>query len=148
MYKTWMMSVISLFMVLQLNGQYEFSGKVTDEEGNALIGANVSFTDNYLGTVTDKSGNFVFQNIQGGAYTVKVSYVGYKSLTRPVVIEEDLSLSFSLERTPYLVEEVIVRGVRAGQNDPVTSTIVNREEIEERNIIRDIPLLNFLTVND
>lgn len=133
------MSVISLFMVLQLNGQYEFSGKVTDEKGNALIGANVSFKGNYLGTITDESGNFIFKTIKEGSYEVKVSYVGYKTSTRSIKIDEDLYLTFTLERSPYLVEEVIVRGIRAGQNDPVTTTTIDREEIEERNIIKDIP---------
>lgn len=133
------MSAISLFMVFQLNGQYVFSGKVTDEDGNALAGANVSFKDNYFGTITNTSGNFIFKNIEAGTYEVQVSFVGYKTSTKTLKIEENVNLNFTLEKSPYLVEEVIVRGVRAGHNDPVTSTTIDREEIEERNIIKDIP---------
>ncbi len=141
MYRTVMVSVMSLFMALQLYGQYSFSGKVTDEDGKALIGANISFTDNYLGTITDKNGDFIFKNIRKGTYELQVSYVGYKTLTTTLSIEKHITRTFTLERSPYLVEEVIVRGLRAGYNDPVTSETLNREYIEKRNIMKDIPFI-------
>lgn len=130
-----------LFAIVNVVSAQQFSGRVSDTKGNPLIGANVYFEDSYSGTITDTNGEFSIRNIRPGSYTVIVSYMGYETLAKDIQISADIQMNFSLERAAYLVDEVIVRGLRAGFNDPVTRDNISAEEIEKQNFGRDIPLL-------
>lgn len=134
-------SVMAIASALPLSAQYSFSGEVVDENEQPLIGANIAFDNGYLGTITDTRGNFNFKNIKKGEYTVKVSYMGYNTEEYYFNLNSDISHIFHLKQSAYLVEEVIVNGVRAGENDPVTSQTIEKEEIEERNMVQDIPFI-------
>jgi hypothetical protein len=57
-------------------------GKVVDmQTGDALIGANVVVIGTSTGANTDANGEFYVQNLDAGYYTIRVSYVGYKTIT-------------------------------------------------------------------
>ncbi len=57
-------------------------GKVVDlQTGEGLIGANVVVVGTTTGANTDANGEFLLQNLEAGVYTLKASYVGYKSIT-------------------------------------------------------------------
>ena len=56
------------------------TGTVKDSSnGNALVGANVFISGTSLGAAAIDDGIFTINNIKPGSYTVKVSYIGYKS---------------------------------------------------------------------
>jgi outer membrane receptor protein involved in Fe transport len=53
-------------------------GKVLDADGKPVIGASVLVVGTNRGTyVKDANGSFTIVNIDGGTYTVKVTYMGY-----------------------------------------------------------------------
>ncbi len=55
-------------------------GRVVDKDTNEpLVGANVTLKDYNIGSATDVYGNYLIKDIPPGIYTVKVSYIGYKS---------------------------------------------------------------------
>jgi len=57
-------------------------GKVVDmQTGDALIGANVVVIGTSTGANTDANGEFYVQNLDAGVYSIRVSYVGYKTIT-------------------------------------------------------------------
>ncbi len=74
---------LSLCPVLLTAGtKGRIKGKVVDlQTGEALIGANVVVTGTTTGANTDANGEFLLQNLEAGVYTLKASYVGYKSIT-------------------------------------------------------------------
>lgn len=51
-------------------------GKVTDENGQALIGVNIKPKDSYKGTVTDKNGNYTL-TLPSTGVQVTFSFIGY-----------------------------------------------------------------------
>ncbi|MEL6718646.1 MAG: carboxypeptidase-like regulatory domain-containing protein, partial [Bacteroidota bacterium] len=53
-----MFLMVMALLCLQLNAQVEITGKVTDEDGEALIGANVMERGTNNSTVTDIDGTF------------------------------------------------------------------------------------------
>lgn len=67
-------------------------GKIIDAQTKEAIEfANVSIssaTNGQIikGTITDPSGTFVISNIAEGKYTLSISFIGYSTLTRPIVI--------------------------------------------------------------
>jgi TonB-linked SusC/RagA family outer membrane protein len=54
-----------------------FSGKVTDAEGNPIIGATVLLKGTTFGTATDVNGYFTLTDVKAGS-TILISYLGYR----------------------------------------------------------------------
>uniref|UniRef100_UPI00260B17C3 STN domain-containing protein n=1 Tax=uncultured Proteiniphilum sp. TaxID=497637 RepID=UPI00260B17C3 len=55
--------------------EIRLSGRVTDENSDPVIGANIAVPGTAIGTISDADGNFSL-TVQRGA-TVRVSYIGY-----------------------------------------------------------------------
>ncbi|MCL4547391.1 MAG: carboxypeptidase-like regulatory domain-containing protein, partial [Bacteroidetes bacterium] len=74
-------------------------GKVVDlQTGEGLIGANVVVVGTTTGANTDANGEFLLQNLEAGVYTLKASYVGYKSITLlDVRVNADLTAYVSIQ---------------------------------------------------
>jgi len=83
-----MVRSLLLFLVMLLGAAHGFSqvgvtvlsGKVIDDQGEALIGATVKVlrgTDLVRGTITDYNGDYRL-NLDPGNYDVEVSYTGYQ----------------------------------------------------------------------
>jgi len=63
------------------------SGKVVDVANQlTLIGVNIFIESIQTGAATDTKGNFTVENLGVGSYTLKFSYVGYRSVTKTDVI--------------------------------------------------------------
>ena len=74
-------------------------GKVVDkEDGEILIGANVILLGTKFGAASDIDGNYEIKNIPVGNYSVKVSFVGYKTIEMESIrlIASDCILDFEL----------------------------------------------------
>lgn len=77
--KVWMLFLLisSWGMAQTANGSIK--GKVLDESGSALIGANVylEVAGNARGGVTDLDGNYHIREIPAGVYNLRFSFIGY-----------------------------------------------------------------------
>jgi hypothetical protein len=106
------------------------SGQFVDKSDNsALIGLNILLinqadTARMAGAVTDLEGNFRFQNLATGTYQLRASYIGYKSVIRPVQIgETDVNLGvMPMEQDVTALSEVEIQGmqIRAEQRGDTT----------------------------
>lgn len=124
---TLLFTVISTLAVAQT---YKASGKIVDANEDNIIGANVvlaSSTDSlFRATATNKYGNFTIENIPQGSYTLKVSFIGYKTLTQPVFVRGNVDFGFvTLE-----VDEVALAEVEVVEQ---TLTAVQKEDTTEYN---------------
>jgi len=89
-------------------------GSVTDSEtGQTLPGANISIIELDIGTVTNNDGQFELTDIRAGTYTLRISYVGYKSIRRDIEIEDGQTSTLNISLEPDLMglEDVVVTGV-------------------------------------
>lgn len=73
------------------------SGTLTDQAGAALRGAKVSIPAKNLTVYTDQQGRFFFSGLQPSNYTISVSYVGFRKLTKSVVVEPGMSATLNLQ---------------------------------------------------
>lgn len=65
-------------------------GRVLDKEtGAALPGATVIVENTSIGAATDPDGKFTIHGVPSGAQRIKVSYLGYQSITVDVTVPED-----------------------------------------------------------
>ncbi len=147
MIKRWKNSVLYGVIVMcgflsisfNVSSQNVVKGKVTDQEGNDLIGASIVIKESYLGTVTNIDGQYQFSNIKNGDYIFEVSYMGYESLEKEVSIEGEQTLNFTLKQSTIFKDEVLVSATRAGNKAPVAVTNFSKDEISKQNTGMDIP---------
>ncbi|MCB9290391.1 MAG: TonB-dependent receptor [Lewinellaceae bacterium] len=106
-----------------------YTGVVTEEGGEPLIGVNILNMRDASGTITDFDGNFELRANVGD--TIMVSYTGYQPVT--YVLGATTSLEFELKESAELLEEVVVVGYGSQKSKDLTSSIatIRSEEIEK-----------------
>lgn len=75
--------IMTLFSAALTAGQTgKITGKILDQEtGNPLPGVNVLLENTPMGAATDADGKFVILDIPPGLYIVKLSFIGYATIT-------------------------------------------------------------------
>ncbi|NDP20840.1 MAG: TonB-dependent receptor [Paludibacter sp.] len=132
-----------LFSVISTFAQHTIKGKVLDENGSALVGATVIIQNSSLGKTTDKNGIFLFDELSKKNYTLYVSFLGYKSETLQVGVDNDVLVK--LQPTSVYINEITVTSLRANDKSAVAYSDVKKTDIEQRNLGQDIPYLLALT---
>ena len=135
-----------LFFVNTITNAQKFtiSGKVNDSNLMPLAGASILIDDNKQGTSSDNSGEFSL-NLEQGNYKLIISYTGYTSVEKEIALTENKELVITLVQENYIMEEVLVKSVRANSKTPITYSNLNKREISKRNLGQDIPIiLNYL----
>ncbi len=117
---------------------YIINGIVTDSlSGESLIGVTVKFSGKTQnGTSTNAYGFFSYKLIPGD-YTLTVSYIGYRTLSRSVTINSDERLNITL-LPDNSIEEVIVTAEK--RNDNVVSAQMGVAKINLSEI-RNVPVI-------
>src|SRR4051812_40983344 len=118
------------------------SGRVTDPQGAALPGANVTLyerarTQVRLSTVTDASGAYRFERLAPGEYLVEVEARGFAPKAAQAVTlarEASSTLDVRLEVSGVAAEVVVTASDTPQTADEVSKAVtsVTRREIEER----------------
>lgn len=83
----------------------EIKGKVVDNKGEAVIGANVMIKGTTIGTLTDANGNYVL-SIPDRKGTLSISYLGYNTFETPIGTK--LVINVSLTENAEQLQEVVV----------------------------------------
>ncbi len=119
---------------------FTISGKITDQKGSPLVGANVLIKNTNIGTITDEKGSFSLQNVTEKGVLV-CSFVGFfPTEINFVGLENPQGLEIILKENPY------IKGVEIlGTKDyPTTMAVLDKTEIGKNNLAQDLPiLLNF-----
>lgn len=97
----------------------QLKGKVTDETGEPIIGANVVVPGTTTGTMTNIDGNFML-NVPKGS-SVRVSYIGFKD--QEVKINNQTTVNIKLEENAKALDELIVVGYGVQKKSVVTASI-------------------------
>jgi TonB-dependent receptor len=89
-------------------------GRILDESGLPLPGANILIKENGIGTSSDVNGDFILINVPEGDYTLQISYIGYSSIEQPIKIEASVitPVIVNLQSGVTLDGEVVVMGDR------------------------------------
>lgn len=131
-----------IIVIAQLQAQFKLSGKIMDEQEQALEGASVALKHTSIGTISNTGGAFEIKNIPGGDYTLVVSYIGYVDHIMSISIWEDTDVAAVLmQEISYQGEEVTISALKAGEKTPMAFTNLTEEEITARNFGQDIPYL-------
>lgn len=120
------------------DGPFDLKGVVYSiESGQPIVGANVVIERQQLGTSTNGDGEYSL-SIYAGAYTIKVSNVGYTTITKTLNILSPRTLNFSLKTSVTELDELVFRSEKENQN--VSSKSVGTSVLDVESI-KTIPPL-------
>lgn len=111
---------------------FNVNGRITDQEGNPLVGVNVLVKETTHGTATDLEGRFVLEDIDENAVLV-ISYIGYQTQEVPVAGRTELSIT--LISDSQLLNEVVVISYGTNTKAEVTGSISTVDASK----VKDVP---------
>ncbi|MDP6200623.1 MAG: TonB-dependent receptor [Candidatus Marinimicrobia bacterium] len=129
-----------ILLIYSLMGQDTFtiSGKITDSKtGMALAGANIFEVKSERGTASDAEGQYLL-SLTKGAYKLKISYIGYNTMQREIVLNENIVLDFALIPDPISMSRIDVSGIAPDHNVKSTEISVERLSIRQ---VEQIPVV-------
>ena len=111
------------------HSQFSISGKIVDQDGEALVGATVYVMELSTGSSTDIEGNYLIANIEKGNYSIVFSAVGYKKIKETIAINSNVTKNFTLSEDALLLDEAVVIGYGTARTKDLTgSAAVIRSE--------------------
>ncbi len=127
---------LSLSIQLFAGNTGKIAGVITDKQsGETLIGANVILIGTNLGAASRKNGSYYILQVPPGIYEMKVSYIGYKTVTiKDVRVNVDLTTKIDVATESQAIaglEVLVIAQQKVIQHD-VTSTrkTTSREDID------------------
>ena len=105
------------------------TGKVTDTNGEAVIGASVFVVGTNLAAQTDIEGNFTIENVPSSATTIRVTYVGMA--TQEIHILKGKPMKIQLVEDGVVLDDVVVMAYGTAKKSQFTGSaaVVKSEEI-------------------
>lgn len=106
-----------------------------DNKKQAFASISVS-SDPTNGFISDSKGYFHIDNIPFGTHTITTSFVGYKQVSKTIVLNEnnqELELNFNLEENINSLDEIVITGTKTNKrqtNSPVIVGIINSVTLE------------------
>ncbi len=97
----------------------KIQGVVTDEQGQPIIGANVSVPNSNIGTITDINGTYTLVVSRGAV--LKFSYIGYAE--QNVTLKNQKTINIQLSEDIESLNELIVVGYGVQKKSVVTAAI-------------------------
>jgi len=123
--------------------QFSLSGEVRDAETNQILsGATIRLEPSNLFTISDQFGQYRFDKVPAGEYSITVTYIGYQ---QPEVTKINLTMNsevpVKLNPSAILTDAVVVSATRPSEKTPTTFTTVTKETLQQQNFGQDVPFL-------
>src|SRR5262245_34839088 len=111
------------------------AGRVTDESGNGVVGADVLIENTTVGGRTRPNGEYVIEQVPAGPQSVRVRMIGFHAVTASVVITPGTRASqdFSLRRDPLQLQEVVTTATQTPHiniESSLAATTLSQAEIQ------------------
>lgn len=127
-------SLFILFCLIQVSalGQSKFtiSGYVKDAaNGEALIGATIYIKSLGTGATTNVYG-FYSLTLESGAYDLEVSYIGFTTQAKSLILSENIRLDIELQSEERQLEEVVVISTKDQEGAKALEMSTNRLDVK------------------
>jgi TonB-linked SusC/RagA family outer membrane protein len=135
-----------MVMMLLLTAQIALAqrtvvGKVTGNDGEALIDATVLVKGLTIGTTTDVDGNYSL-DVPAGSNTLVISYVGYTD--REVVLGSSNVVNVTLEGTAEMLDEMVVTALGVSRSQKTLGYAVDEVSGEDLTATKNLSPLDAL----
>ena len=113
----------------------QLKGVVIDKNTKeTLIGAVISIEGTDVKAVTDVNGNFSFEGLKDGTYTLYIKYVGYKTLKIDGVQMKDANLTIALQPDEQQLKGVTVTAVERRNTDAAMIQVAKSSPVIVSNV--------------
>ncbi|MUP47030.1 TonB-dependent receptor [Gramella sp. BOM4] len=132
--------IILLFASVTNYAQQSFSlnGTITDAASNeTLIGVNLIVPEAGTGVVSNEYGYYSLK-LPEGTYEIRVSYLGYKTITDTIQLNENKQLDFEMTENSESLDEVLITSENEALNIRKPEMSVNKLSI---NTIQSLPVV-------
>ena len=137
MKKSFLLAFFCILLQFVFAQKITLSGVVTDaNSGEQMMGVYIILTDstpnpNPQGCVSNRAG-FYSVSVYPGSYSLKVSFMGYKTVEQRIELKHNTNLNFVLEPEAIMTDEVVVTGQSEDHN--VTSVDVGKMDLKVETI--------------
>ena len=108
-------------------------GRVLDDQGLALVGANVLVVDEEIGSAVGIDGQYSVE-IAPGTYVIRASFIGYEPSEFPVTVVAGQTVTQDFELEPTSLDEVVVSAdayrVRREGAETGSSSVIDGRQFE------------------
>ena len=132
------LSLFIFFVTFQAIAQEtgSISGVTLDENNLPLAGATVQIEALKVGTTTDYNGNFELKNVPVGTYQLKISYLGFETITQEVVVNagQSTSVNLNMKESSNQLDQIVITANKKPQkitDVPATVNVISAQDIEE-----------------
>ncbi len=119
----------------------KITGKITDSQGEAIIGANVVEKGSTNGTITDVDGNFTLSIPENASLVI--SYIGYQTLTVPAAKKNVFNIV--LKEDSQNLDEVVVTALGIKREEKALGYAVQKVKGEELATVKSVDIATSLT---
>jgi len=138
--------IILVFTFNSFSQNHTLKGFVKDSLQNPLSFANIvaepiTKSNNLKFGITDEKGRYKIE-LKEGNYTIKVSYLGFKTQTLELSIKDDTIKDFILKEQADNLDEVIIEIPVIVKQDTIiynTDKFVNGKERKLKNVLKKLP---------
>ncbi|MFD2916676.1 TonB-dependent receptor [Psychroserpens luteus] len=148
-----MKKILLLFVLListiTVFSQTEINGKVTDDSGVPIIGANIIIKESTSGTNSDFDGNYNFSTSLTGSQVIQVSYLGYLTYEKQISLDgTTLTINIILEEGGSALDAVVLTATstkRSQKETPMSITSIGAKKLatvntsSQADVLRSIP---------
>jgi hypothetical protein len=130
--------IIFIFQFSLAQQRYTISGTITEDKTNeTFFGVSVYVVETKTGGLTNEYG-FYSLTLPEGEYTLRVSYLGFNTEERKVVLNNNQKINFSLIEASNQLEEVIIKSEKNFTDVKKPEMSTNRLTMTE---IKKIPVI-------
>jgi len=102
------LTICSFLCWMTFQAQTTISGKVVDQKGKPLDGANVFIEGTYDGAASGADGAFSFTTDTKGNQVLVISFLMYETIRETIVVENYQSKSFHLKNSANALDNVVI----------------------------------------
>ena len=114
---------VALLLTVELFAQTAVSGRITDKNGESVIGATILVKGTTTGTSSDAEGRYKIVIPATAEKTLQVSYLGYKP--QEIAVGTRTRIDIELESDEAQIEEVVVVGYGTLRKSDVTGAVTS-----------------------
>jgi hypothetical protein len=129
-----MKKVLLIFFICSITfaQQYSVKGNISDgTSGESLSFANIRIAGTTIGTAANLEGNFEIK-LKPGNYSLITSFIGYKSDTVKIELDDNKALTVKLEPIPVKLAEITVLPGENPANEIISRAIKSKHEREKK----------------
>ncbi len=146
---------VQLLWTFTCFSQFSISGKVILEDSSAIVGATVWVEELSSGTVTDKNGKFIIENVPKGGYQISITSIGLSPINKTYTVSSNeaewviIMQERAFDLPQVVIESITMTGGLAGINKTLGSAhYISQKEIQKfsytdiARTLRNIPGVN------